>query len=111
MSAFKDAFREIFHFLHNIETTSPFLKYTLLSTLTLGSSLGLLTLLKKYYFNGPLVNPTYLKPQPLNKYENKIAILTGGTIGGLGFETAKELLKLGMTVILPLRNCNEKRLE
>ncbi|KAL9644195.1 hypothetical protein ABK040_005656 [Willaertia magna] len=107
MSAFKDAFREIFGFINE----EPSIKYTLLSTLTVGSSIGLLTLLKKFYFNGPLINLSYLKPQPLNKYENKIVILTGGSIGGLGFETAKELLKLGMTVILPLRNSKEKKPE
>ena len=61
--------------------------------------LSVFTFLMDKWYNGPLT--------PLvHEMKNKIIIITGGS-RGIGFETAKSLLKNGATVILACRKEKE----
>ena len=72
------------------KTTQFYFYYKLLATFTI------LTLLRKYYFNGP-------KNPKSRKMQNQIAIITGAS-AGLGKETVKDLLNSGATVLFACRN-------
>ena len=61
--------------------------------------LTLFTYLMNKWYNGPLTNLVH-------RMDNKIIIITGGS-RGIGFETAKSLLKNGAIVILGCRNKKE----
>lgn len=64
-------------------------------------ALGLLGLyFGKKYFNGGTVSADLLK----SNLSGRIVIVTGASMGGIGYETSRVLHSLGATVILVVRN-------
>ncbi|KAL9646376.1 hypothetical protein ABK040_014527 [Willaertia magna] len=63
--------------------------------------------LGRKYFLGPKVPTEYLKNKDLT---NKIVIITGVAPNGIGYYTAEQLLSLGATVVLAVRNVKQGEL-
>ncbi|KAG2389299.1 hypothetical protein C9374_013859 [Naegleria lovaniensis] len=63
--------------------------------------LFILWVIKIYIINGRSVHPNLLQSCHMT---NKICIITGASVGALGYEAAKQLAKLGATVVLIVYN-------